>query len=89
MFSFGLKPAPSVAEDRREIAGRGVDDLQYLDGGGLLSERLVALGSALGKPTLEFGYEPLGSTNVVSDIVLIGGPRRKPTFRPDHTVIEA
>ena len=47
-------------EHWREVAGRGIDDLQYLGGRGLLSERLVALGSALGKLTLEIGYEPLG-----------------------------
>ena len=29
------------------------------------------------------------SANVLSDIVLIRGPRREPTFRADHTVIDA
>ena len=47
-------------ENRGEVAGRGIDDLQYLGGRGLLSERLVALGSALGKLALQIGYEPLG-----------------------------
>jgi hypothetical protein len=46
-------------EHRRKIAGRGVDDLQHLGGRSLLSERLVAVGSALGKLALQIGYEPL------------------------------
>jgi len=47
-------------EDRRDIARRRIDDLQYLRGRGLLGERLVTLGSALGKLALHIGYEPLG-----------------------------
>jgi hypothetical protein len=61
-------------ENRSEIAGRGVDDLQYLRGRGLLFQRLVTLGfgrvtlgSALGKfsltlgeLTFEIGYAPFG-----------------------------
>jgi hypothetical protein len=35
--------------DWREVAGRGIDDLQDLRGRGLLSEGLVALDSALGE----------------------------------------
>src|SRR5689334_25280312 len=31
-------------EDRREVAGRGIDDLQYLGGRGLLLQRLARLG---------------------------------------------
>src|SRR5262249_8323812 len=31
-------------EDRREVAARGVDDLQYLGGRGLLLQRLSSLG---------------------------------------------
>src|SRR5947207_3309425 len=31
-------------EYRREIAGRGIDDLQHLRGGGLLRQRLARLG---------------------------------------------
>ena len=50
-------------EHRREVAGRGIDDLQNLGGRGLLLQRLVALRSesfarsALGKLTLEIGDE--------------------------------
>ena len=44
-------------EYRRQIAGRGIDDLQYLSGCGLLLERLVTLGSAFGKLSLQIGYE--------------------------------
>jgi len=47
-------------EYRRKVAGRGVDDLQDLGSGGLLSERLVTLGSALGKLALQIGYELFG-----------------------------
>src|SRR5262249_8934785 len=47
-------------KDRSEVAGREVDDLQDFGGGGLLSERPGSLGAALGKLTLEIGYEPLG-----------------------------
>ena len=52
---------------RREVTGRGVDDLQDLSGRGLPLQRLVTLDLALGKfsvtrgkLTLEIGYEPLG-----------------------------
>jgi hypothetical protein len=47
-------------EHRREIARRGIDDLQYLGDRGLPLQRLVALGSALGKLPLQIGYELLG-----------------------------
>ena len=45
---------------RLEMAGRGIDDLQYLGGCGLLSERLVPLGFALGKLTFEIGDPLIG-----------------------------
>jgi hypothetical protein len=45
---------------RPEVAGRAVDGLQHLGGRGLPLQRLVALGSALGKLALQIGYEPLG-----------------------------
>ena len=35
-------------EHRREVAGRGIDDLQHLGSRGLLLQRLVTLGFALG-----------------------------------------
>ena len=47
-------------EDRCGIAGRGVDDLQYLGRRGLLLQCLVTLGFALGKLTFQIGYEPRG-----------------------------
>jgi hypothetical protein len=54
-------------EDRRKVAGRGIDDLQHLGRRGLLLQRLVTLGSALGKfsltlgkPTFDSGYSLLG-----------------------------
>src|SRR6516162_127656 len=54
-------------EDRREITGRRIDDLQYLGGRGLLFAYLVTFGSAfgkfsltLGKLTLQIGYKLLG-----------------------------
>jgi hypothetical protein len=43
-----------------EVAGRGVDDLQDLGGRGLPLQRLVTLGSAIGKLTLQIGYQLLG-----------------------------
>ncbi len=42
-------------EHRREIAGRGIDDPQYLGGRGLLRQRFVALGAALVEPLLQLG----------------------------------
>ena len=39
------------------IGGRAADDLQYVAGRGLVFDRLVALGSAFGKLTLQIGYE--------------------------------
>jgi hypothetical protein len=54
-------------EDGGEVAGRRVDDLQYLGGRGLPLQRLIALGFALGKfslslgkLTFEIGDPPLG-----------------------------
>jgi len=54
-------------EHRSEVTGRGVDDAQDLGGRGLLLQRLVTLGFALGKfsltlgkLTLQIGYELLG-----------------------------
>jgi hypothetical protein len=54
-------------EHRREIAGRGIDDLQNLSGRGLPFQRRVTLGLALGKfsltlgkLTLQIGYELFG-----------------------------
>ena len=52
------------------------------------SQRLVALGGALGKLPLQIGFQMiLRSANVLSGIALICGPRPEPTFRADHTVI--
>jgi hypothetical protein len=54
-------------EYRGEVAGRGIDDLQYLGGCDLLLKRLVTLGFAvgkfsltLGKVTFEISYAPFG-----------------------------
>ena len=61
------RPFQHHVEYRPEVAGRGVDDLQYLGGRGLPLQRLVTLGSAvgkfsltLGKLTLQIGYELFG-----------------------------
>jgi hypothetical protein len=55
-----VAPHNAIAGDRSEprgkVAGRAVDDLQYLRCRGLLHERLVTLGFALGKLTLQIGY---------------------------------
>jgi hypothetical protein len=42
-------------ECRREVAGRGVDDLQHLGACGLPGQRLLTRGVALSKLTLEIG----------------------------------
>jgi hypothetical protein len=51
--------AVRLVEDRiehwREIAGRRVDDLQHLGARGLLGKRLITLGFALGKLSLQIG----------------------------------
>jgi hypothetical protein len=47
-------------ERRREIAGRGIDDLQYLGGRGLLLKRFSKFSLTLGKPTSQIGDELLG-----------------------------
>jgi len=71
-------------EHRREIAGRGIDDLQYLCGRSLLFERLVTLGFALDKLTLQIGNGCSGLANVLSGVALICGPRRD---RPSAKII--
>src|ERR1700758_4342136 len=57
----GLAQGRRLSEHRVEhgceVAGRRIDDLQDLGGRGLLLQRLVTLGFALGKLTLEIGYE--------------------------------
>ena len=45
---------------RSEIAGRGIDDLEHLGGGGLPLQRLVTLGSSFSKLPLQIGYELFG-----------------------------
>ena len=47
-------------EDRREVAGRGFDYLQYLGGRGLLVTRFGKLCLTLGKLTFEISYTLLG-----------------------------
>jgi hypothetical protein len=54
------RPFGDRSEHRGKGAGRAVDDLQYLRRRGLLSERIVTLGFALGKLTLQIGYGLLG-----------------------------
>jgi hypothetical protein len=48
------RPFEYCIEYRREITGRGVDDLQDLVGGNLLLQKLVTFGDACLKPFLEF-----------------------------------
>ena len=47
-------------ENRRDVAGLGIDDLQDFGGRGLPLQRLVTLGFALAKLTLEIGYPLIG-----------------------------
>ena len=49
------RPFEHRVEHRGEVAGRGIDDLQYLRGCGLLSESLITLGGVLGQPLLRMG----------------------------------
>ena len=62
-------------EDRREVAGRAVDDLQDLGRGGLLSQRLVALSAASGKLAPEarnLCFLPCRSGTATADDLRIG-----------------
>ena len=54
-FTQPQGPIQHGIENRREIAGRGVDNLQHLGGCYLPLQRLVTLGVALSKLTLEIG----------------------------------
>jgi hypothetical protein len=42
------------------IGGRAADDVERVAGRGLVLDRLVSLGGALGKPPLQIGYELRG-----------------------------
>jgi len=53
-------------EHGREIAGRGIDDLQYLGGRGLLLRELIALGKGLIEPPLQLSV----GTPKVGDFVI-------------------
>ena len=46
-------------EHRREIAGRRVDHLEHLGGGGLARQRLIAFGGTLPQLRLKLGDGPL------------------------------
>jgi hypothetical protein len=48
------RPFEYCIEYRREITGRGIDDLQDLVGRSLLLQKLVAFGEACLQPILEF-----------------------------------
>src|SRR5215472_4260465 len=48
-------------QHRLYITGRAADDLEHVAGRGLVFARLVALGSAFNKLTLQIGYELFGS----------------------------
>jgi hypothetical protein len=63
-------------ENWSEVARRRVDDLQHLGGRGLLLQRLVTLGLALGELTSQISYKLSGSANVPPGVALICGPRR-------------
>ena len=46
-------------EDALKVKGRAADNLEHIAGRGLVFDRLVSLGSAFGKLTLQIGYELL------------------------------
>jgi hypothetical protein len=49
------RPLKHGVENRREVAGRGIDDLQDFAGRALPSQRLIALGGSLDKLPLQIG----------------------------------
>jgi len=59
-FAPRHRPFEHRVEHRRKVAGQGIDDLQHLGGRGLPLQRLVTLGSTLGKLTMQIGYQLLG-----------------------------
>src|SRR6516165_1265958 len=75
-------------EHRRESAWRAVDDAQHLGSCGLLLERLVTLGFALSKLTLQIGHELLGIGEHAVGRRAHLRTSSGPTFRADHTVID-
>ena len=85
-------PAKAVRllQDRREdgfqVAGRAVDDPQYLGGRGLSGQRLVPLGVGCGTLASKIGDDLPGSTNVLSGSGLTRGPSET-VFPAAHTVI--
>jgi hypothetical protein len=56
----GVRLIQDRVEHRPKVAGRRIDDLHYLGDRGLPLKRLVTLSLALGKLTLQIGYELLG-----------------------------
>src|SRR6516165_7210778 len=89
-------------EDRGEIAGRRIDDLQHLGDRGLLGESLITLGFALvtlgfalgkfsvtlGKLTFEIGYPLLGIAELAVGRRAHLRTSSGPTIRVDHSVID-
>ena len=82
-------------EHRGEVAGRGVDHLQYLGGRDLLLQCLVTFsfavgefGSAFGKLTFEIGDPLLGIGQGAVGRRAHLRTSSRPTFRVDHTVID-
>ena len=69
-------------EHRGEVAGRGVDNLADLGGGGLAGQRRVALGAALRELAPEIGDGPRGIRDVVPDVVQDVVPCHRTGSRP-------
>src|SRR5215469_6302448 len=97
----GVRLIQDRVEHRLDVAGRGIDYLQYLGGGDLLGEslitldrslgqlplRFVQLGSALDKLTLQIGCELLGIGERAVGCRAHLRTSLGPTLRADHTVI--
>src|SRR5215831_8864473 len=67
-------------ENRREVAGRGVDDLQYLRGRGLLLQSLARLGQ---QPRILYCYDCLRGEIFEQRNLLIGERPHLLTLRAD------
>jgi hypothetical protein len=72
-----------------EVARRAVDNLQDFGGSGLALQPFVTLGSTFGKLALQIGYELFGIGQRAIGRRTHSRTSSGPTFRADHTVIDA
>jgi hypothetical protein len=74
-------------EHRREVAGRTVDDPQYLGGRSFSGQRLVQFGRALLQFALEIGNFLQGICYLLAGHQPHSRNGLEVSFRPDHTLI--